>query len=141
MCEGLIYSKNVTSSMSILKLHLDRERRESWGNTSFILHTDAKRQVEKVFGEVNESDTQPADTLNSFTLIYPWGIDPALDKGVISYMGPNRSALNSFVCFQGMGTAFTIYFQPNSHLEMSSFLTSYTALSIMVIVVLCSFTS
>lgn len=41
--------------MSILKLRVGSERQEQWDNTSYVLHTDVKRQVEKLFAE-------PADT-------------------------------------------------------------------------------
>jgi hypothetical protein len=37
-----------------------REREESWSNTAYVLHTDVKRQVEKLFAEPSDVEDQSA---------------------------------------------------------------------------------
>jgi hypothetical protein len=48
------------------------------------------------------------------------------------FTGFSRPALRNLLCFQGIGTSLTIYLIPAANLRLSSFLTSYNALSIMV---------
>ena len=133
-CESIIHSKNLTSVMSVLKLRSDRTRQESWSNTAYVLHTDVKRQVEKLFAEPADAEDQSAagETLNSFSLILPEDVDEGLAKSLQPFIGYSRPALRNLLCFQGIGTSLTIYLVPSLNLRTSSFLTSYNALSIMV---------
>lgn len=121
--------------MSVLKVRNSRERQESWGNTAYVLHTDVKRQVEKLFAEPADAEEQVAagDSLNSFSLIFPEDIEEGLAKSLQPFIGYTRPALRHLMCFQGIGMSLTLYLVPAMNLRMSSFLTSYNALSMMVL--------
>lgn len=103
----------------------NKERRRCWENTSYVIHTDIRKQLDRI-----TSSQESIESYNtSLAFVFPWWVDGELSSSVKKLIGGNVSTLATYDSFQGIGTSFTVYF--GNSFGVSNFLTSYKAMSIM----------
>ena len=122
---SVLYSQHGDNGMGILKMLKNKERRKNWHNTSYIVHTDIRKQLDKIMATNDPINAQQT----SLPFIFPYEADEQLSRSVKSIMGGDVTSLRTLYCFQGIGTSLTVYL--SNRLGVSSFLTSYQAMSIM----------
>mgnify|MGYP003479839785 FL=1 len=68
---SVTYSDQADNGVAVLRTLKNKERRRCWENTSYIIHTDIRKQLDKV-----TSTQDPIDTYKTtLSLIFPWGLD------------------------------------------------------------------